>query len=281
MILPLMLSCIISTVVASQLLRDSIYTMKLSRRGVDIRAGREANIMRSLKVKDAMTREVHTVPANMPLKEPVKLTLEAVFELRWLTKTGPRRHLTFQTSRGGVRRGPGRSGGCKGALPPGGDHHHPEREPRQWLRRNRARNIEQNRCGRAQSEEDLSAFSEAGHLRREQQGPCRQVACRECRKRVTEPEGRAGLILGRYRAQQEPADGGIRFKSRPGGFLPGHAKVGSMTARLMSTRSSRPSGRARRRGVIKWRETDRSLEEGAQHRGGQAVLPRSATRSPR
>lgn len=77
MILPLMLACIISTVVASQLRRDSIYTMKLSRRGVDIQAGRDANIMRSLKVKDAMTREVHTVPANMPLKKLVRLTLRS------------------------------------------------------------------------------------------------------------------------------------------------------------------------------------------------------------
>lgn len=75
MILPLMLSCIISTVVASQLKRDSIYTMKLARRGVDIRAGKDANIMRALLVKDAMTEEVVTVPANMPLKKLVKFTL--------------------------------------------------------------------------------------------------------------------------------------------------------------------------------------------------------------
>lgn len=77
MILPLMLSCIISTVVASQLKRDSIYTLKLARRGVDIRAGKDVNVMRSLLVRDAMTRDVVTVPADMPLKKLVKFTLSS------------------------------------------------------------------------------------------------------------------------------------------------------------------------------------------------------------
>jgi len=74
-ILPLMLSCIIATVVASQLKRDSIYTLKLARRGVDIRAGKEINILKSLTVKEAMTQEVVTIPSNMPLKKLVKFTL--------------------------------------------------------------------------------------------------------------------------------------------------------------------------------------------------------------
>ncbi len=77
MILPLMLSCIISTVVASQLKRDSIYTLKLARKGVDIRAGKDVNIMKSLLVRDAMTRDVVTVPADMSLKKLVKFTLSS------------------------------------------------------------------------------------------------------------------------------------------------------------------------------------------------------------
>jgi CIC family chloride channel protein len=76
-ILPLMLSCIIATVIATQLKSDSIYTLKLSRRGVDIRAGKDINIMKSLLVKDAMTTQVETIPANMPLKNLVKFTLSS------------------------------------------------------------------------------------------------------------------------------------------------------------------------------------------------------------
>jgi len=74
-ILPLMLSCIISAVLASQIKRESIYTLKLTRRGVNIRAGRDVNVMRSLLVRDAMTRDVVTVSENMPLKDLVRFTL--------------------------------------------------------------------------------------------------------------------------------------------------------------------------------------------------------------
>jgi len=70
-----MLSCIISAVLASQIKRESIYTLKLTRRGVNIRAGRDVNVMQSLLVRDAMTRDVVTVSENMPLKDLVRFTL--------------------------------------------------------------------------------------------------------------------------------------------------------------------------------------------------------------
>lgn len=73
-ILPLMLACIIGYVVASQLKRDSIFTSKLIRKGIDIKAGREVNIMKSLLVKDAMTTEVDTIAEDMHLKDLLRLT---------------------------------------------------------------------------------------------------------------------------------------------------------------------------------------------------------------
>ena len=73
-ILPLMLACIIGYVVASQLKRDSIFTSKLVRKGIDIKAGREVNIMKSLLVEDAMTTEVDSIAENMHLKDLLKLT---------------------------------------------------------------------------------------------------------------------------------------------------------------------------------------------------------------
>jgi CIC family chloride channel protein len=60
-ILPLMLAAITATLTAGQLLNESIYTLKLSRRGVDIRAGREANILKSMRVADVMNTDVETV----------------------------------------------------------------------------------------------------------------------------------------------------------------------------------------------------------------------------
>jgi len=75
-ILPLMLSCIIAAVLSGQIRRESIYTLKLIRRGVDIRAGREVNVLRSLFVRDAMTKDVVTVPEDLPLPDLVRFTLE-------------------------------------------------------------------------------------------------------------------------------------------------------------------------------------------------------------
>ena len=66
-IVPLMLSCIIAYLIASQINKESIFTLKLVRRGTDIKAGREVNIMKSLLVKDAMTREVETISENLHL----------------------------------------------------------------------------------------------------------------------------------------------------------------------------------------------------------------------
>jgi CIC family chloride channel protein len=66
-ILPLMLSCIIATIASGQLMRDSIYTLKLARRGVDIKAGKEVNVLKSLFVKDVMNANVETMPEALPL----------------------------------------------------------------------------------------------------------------------------------------------------------------------------------------------------------------------
>lgn len=66
-ILPLMITCIISTLVAGQLFRESIYTLKLIRRGVDIRGGREVNTLKSMSVADVMSTSVETVFEGTPL----------------------------------------------------------------------------------------------------------------------------------------------------------------------------------------------------------------------
>jgi len=67
-ILPLMITCIISSLAVRWLLKESIYTLKLIRRGVDIREGREVNILKSIKVGDVMNSSVETVPENMGLE---------------------------------------------------------------------------------------------------------------------------------------------------------------------------------------------------------------------
>jgi len=56
-ILPLMLSCIIASLMTVGIHKDSIYTMKLRRRGILFREGRDVNILRSLSVKDFITHD--------------------------------------------------------------------------------------------------------------------------------------------------------------------------------------------------------------------------------
>jgi CIC family chloride channel protein len=60
-ILPLMVCCIISTLLAIAIKRGSIYTIKLKRRGVDLSGGMEQNILQQLKVKNHMSSILSTI----------------------------------------------------------------------------------------------------------------------------------------------------------------------------------------------------------------------------
>lgn len=67
-ILPLMITCIISSLVAGQLLKESIYTLKLVRKGIDIKEGKEVNILKSIPVTEVMNVNVETVYEGLPLE---------------------------------------------------------------------------------------------------------------------------------------------------------------------------------------------------------------------
>jgi len=60
-ILPLMIACVISTLVLKRISRDSIYTLKLRRRGIDILKLKEKDLMEKIKVSEAMFKKVITV----------------------------------------------------------------------------------------------------------------------------------------------------------------------------------------------------------------------------
>ncbi|MBW1786145.1 MAG: chloride channel protein [Deltaproteobacteria bacterium] len=68
-ILPLMTACIISSLTAGQLFTESIYTLKLARRGVNLKAGREVNVLKSISVRSAMNPDIDTVREGMSLGE--------------------------------------------------------------------------------------------------------------------------------------------------------------------------------------------------------------------
>ncbi len=66
-ILPLMIACIMSSLGARQILNDSIYTLKLARRGINLYEGKEVNVLKSIRVGDVMNPEVETVTESLPL----------------------------------------------------------------------------------------------------------------------------------------------------------------------------------------------------------------------
>ncbi len=73
MVLPIMLACVLSNLVSSALHPESIFTESLRRRGFTIRKGKEVDIMESLKVADAMKREVQTISVNKKVEALVSL----------------------------------------------------------------------------------------------------------------------------------------------------------------------------------------------------------------
>ncbi len=69
LILPLMLAAVIATAVSSKLSRESIYTMKLARRGLDILRKRNPDHLSSVLVKEAMQSGRLTIDGGMTLRE--------------------------------------------------------------------------------------------------------------------------------------------------------------------------------------------------------------------
>lgn len=68
-IVPLMFAVVVSTVVARRLSRESIYTEKLVRRGIQLRFGRDVNVMEMVLVGETMTPGFQRVPESMPRSE--------------------------------------------------------------------------------------------------------------------------------------------------------------------------------------------------------------------
>ena len=77
-ILPLMFATVISTVVADRLDRESIYTLKLKRRGIDVHVRRDADLMGAIRVEEAMTpiSQMVTVTPDTPLRELARIFQE-------------------------------------------------------------------------------------------------------------------------------------------------------------------------------------------------------------
>lgn len=68
-ILPLMLATVVGTLVARMISSESIYTLKLTRRGIHLQEGKDIDVMQAISVGEAMSTDVDVVPPTMSLPE--------------------------------------------------------------------------------------------------------------------------------------------------------------------------------------------------------------------
>ncbi len=67
--LPLMFTVVIATLFAQKLLKgESIYTLKLTRRGVRLQRGKDVDVLQGVLVNEVMTQDIHTVTKDVNLK---------------------------------------------------------------------------------------------------------------------------------------------------------------------------------------------------------------------
>lgn len=71
-ILPLMVAVVFSTLVARRLFEPSIYTIKLIKRGIFLKGGKDAAILQAVRVSEVMNRDFATLPSDTPLAKIVE-----------------------------------------------------------------------------------------------------------------------------------------------------------------------------------------------------------------
>jgi len=74
---PLMAACVVSTLVSSYLHPESIYTLKLVRRGIDLFGDEEPNVLKTLLVRDEMESEPETVAADASFNDVLNLVVQS------------------------------------------------------------------------------------------------------------------------------------------------------------------------------------------------------------
>jgi CIC family chloride channel protein len=76
LILPLMLTTVVSTLVAEILFTESIYTLKLKLKGISLKSGRNVDILEGVSVEEVLNR-AQTVPSSMPLEQAMEKLVRA------------------------------------------------------------------------------------------------------------------------------------------------------------------------------------------------------------
>ena len=73
LILPLMLATVLSTLLAEMLFKDSIYTFKLTLKGIRLDRGRDEDILQGVSVQDVMVKQPVIIPADASVSKLLDL----------------------------------------------------------------------------------------------------------------------------------------------------------------------------------------------------------------
>ncbi len=68
-ILPIMITCIVSAYTFRAFDINSIYIQKLLKEGINIKHGREVSILNAIKVSDVLSKDITTIPEGMPFRK--------------------------------------------------------------------------------------------------------------------------------------------------------------------------------------------------------------------
>jgi CIC family chloride channel protein len=78
-ILPIMLCVAVSNMVARLMMEESVYTERLVRHGIRLRAGIDQSVMETVLVGDAMSRRFNTIEATRPIGDALQYMTDAHF----------------------------------------------------------------------------------------------------------------------------------------------------------------------------------------------------------
>jgi chloride channel protein, CIC family len=68
-VLALMIACVFATLVSKRLSPESIYTLKLARRGIKLSGGKDITLLDNLKARDVMRTDIRGIPISTELRQ--------------------------------------------------------------------------------------------------------------------------------------------------------------------------------------------------------------------
>jgi len=74
---PLMVACIISLLIAIYFKKESMYTMKLVRQGINIFEGRDINVLKGIRVRDILNTDIEKIPAGCSFSELIRRMIKS------------------------------------------------------------------------------------------------------------------------------------------------------------------------------------------------------------